>query len=98
MAKLVVKDGSTNKFWSISKNTETKMIVTNWGKIGGKSRTKEEPYVEECKADANIKKQIEKKMLRGYRLEEQPVEIPSNVNLDRLKQKTDNFERSVDGI
>ena len=63
MTTFVIKDGTTNKFWKIYKDMERKMIITNWGKIGGKPRTKEEPYETEEKADANIKKQIEKKVL-----------------------------------
>ena len=55
------------------------MIVTNWGKIGGNPRTKEEPYEDEAKADKQIAKQIKQKMIKGYSSKEAaPVKAEAN--------------------
>ena len=71
---------NSHKFWDIKKDSERKMIVTNWGKSGRQTQTKEEPYEDESKADLNIKKQIEKKRLRGYK--------PSNPVKPKLRSRS----------
>ena len=103
MGEYVINDGNSSKFWKISKDSSRKMIITNWGKIGGKARSKEEPYMDESKADANIQKQIEKKMLKGYRLQTSQTspkklnEITENLRqqTEILKQKTNKHHKKT---
>lgn len=73
MVYLEINDDSSQKFWKIEKDTSKKVIVTNWGKIGGNPRTKEEPYEDEAKADAQIAKMIKQKMVKGYTSKEKIV-------------------------
>ena len=35
MVYLEINDDSSQKFWKIEQDASKKMIVTNWGKIGG---------------------------------------------------------------
>ena len=90
MGEYVINVGNSSKFWKISKDSPRKMIITNWGKIGAKARSKEEPYMDESKADANIQKQIKKKMLKGYRLQ------TSHTNTKKLNEITENLRQQTE--
>ena len=68
MVYLEVNDDASQKFWKIEKDASKKLIVTSWGKIGGKERNKEEKYSDEANAHAIIDKQVKQKMLKGYKL------------------------------
>ena len=100
MIRLVINNDTSQKFWQIHKNSNKKIIEINWGKIGGKSRTKQEPYTSDEQADKLVKKMIEQKIAKGYEQDTLKTEklinnvpvLPPKIQSQKPKLKTNSKE------
>ena len=64
MPRFEMKEGSSNKFWEITR--DGKVLTTRWGRIGTEGQEKTQTFKQEYEASAAYDKQVLEKTKKGY--------------------------------
>jgi uncharacterized protein (TIGR02996 family) len=62
--RLELEDGKSSKFWEAE--LQEQVLITRWGKIGSAGQTKQKKFDSVWSAKAELKKQVESKLKKGY--------------------------------
>ena len=76
LARYELSDGRSHKFWEITRDGA--VITTRWGRIGTAGQEKTKAFATEAKAEAQLHKQIEGKIAKGYGLAATGSAVPAS--------------------